>query len=168
MPRALPLSVALLLLAAPLRSQQTAADIVSRYELGLVWRGWLVISTLPQPCSGSEPDQESRTGRLRAKSVVGAYFGDRNVIRLSPPIHPFPEPTMNEDAFNLSIRKFLKHFGVTAQREIERAVQRGLADGTLQGTETLPVRATLVLDGLVQDFHVDSEITLEGPEEVAH
>jgi hypothetical protein len=67
---------------------------------------------------------------------------------------------MNEDALNLSIRKFLKHFGVTAQREIEHAVQRGLADGTLRGSETLPVRATLMLDGLVGDFHVDGEITL--------
>lgn len=67
---------------------------------------------------------------------------------------------MNEDAFNLSIRKFLKHFGVTAQREIERAVQRGVADGTLRGDESLPVRATLVLDGLVHEFHIDGTITL--------
>jgi hypothetical protein len=67
---------------------------------------------------------------------------------------------MNEDALNLSVRKFLKHFGVTAQREIERAVQRGLADGTLRGEETIPVRATLVLEGLVRDFHIDGEITL--------
>jgi hypothetical protein len=67
---------------------------------------------------------------------------------------------MNEDALNLSIRKFLKQFGVTAQREIERAVQRGLADGTLRGDERIPVRATLTLDGLVRDYHVDAEITL--------
>lgn len=67
---------------------------------------------------------------------------------------------MNEDAFNLSIRKFLKQFGVTAQREIEHAVQRALADGTLKGHETIPVRATLRLDGLVEEFNVDSEITL--------
>jgi hypothetical protein len=67
---------------------------------------------------------------------------------------------MNEDALNLSVRKFLKHFGVTAQREIEHAVQRGIADGTLRGDETIPVRATLVLDGLVRDFHIDGEITL--------
>jgi ribosomal protein L1 len=67
---------------------------------------------------------------------------------------------MNEDALNLSIRKFLKHFGVTAQREIEHAVQRGLADGTLRGDETVPVRATLTLDGLVRDFHIDATITL--------
>ena len=67
---------------------------------------------------------------------------------------------MNEDAFNLSIRKFLKHFGVTAQREIERAVQRGLEDGSLRGDEGLPVHATLVLDGLVEDFRIEGEITL--------
>ena len=67
---------------------------------------------------------------------------------------------MNEDALNLSIRKFLKQFGVTAQREIERAVQRGLADGTLRGDERIPVRATLTLDGLVRDYPVDAEITL--------
>ena len=67
---------------------------------------------------------------------------------------------MNEDALNLSIRKFLKQFGVTAQREIERAVQRALADGTLRGDERIPVRATLTLDGHVRDYHVDAEITL--------
>ncbi|HET7564578.1 MAG TPA: DUF6494 family protein [Gemmatimonadaceae bacterium] len=67
---------------------------------------------------------------------------------------------MNEDAFNISIRKFLKHFGVTAQREIERAVQQGLANGTLRGTEKVPVRATLVLGDLVRDFQIEGEITL--------
>ena len=70
---------------------------------------------------------------------------------------------MNEDALNLSIRKFLKEFGVTAQREIERAVQRGLADGTLRGDERIPVRATLSLQGLVRDYHVDAEIVLKQP-----
>jgi hypothetical protein len=68
---------------------------------------------------------------------------------------------MDQEAFNLSIRKFLKHFGVTAQREIEQAVQRGLADGTLRGSEAIPVRATLVVGGLVQEFSIDGEIRLE-------
>jgi hypothetical protein len=67
---------------------------------------------------------------------------------------------MNEDAFNLSIRKFLKHFGVTAQREIEQAVHRALEDGKLRGDERLPVRATLVLEGLVSDFRIEGELTL--------
>ena len=34
---------------------------------------------------------------------------------------------MNEDVFNVSIRKFLKTLGVSAQREIEKAVRQALA-----------------------------------------
>jgi hypothetical protein len=67
---------------------------------------------------------------------------------------------MNEDALNISIRKFLKHFGVTAQREMERAVQRGIDDGTLRGDERIPVRATLTVEGLVTEFRIDGELTL--------
>jgi hypothetical protein len=67
---------------------------------------------------------------------------------------------MNDEALNLSIRKFLKHFGVTAQREIERAVQRGVADGSLANRAAIPVRATLHLEGLVPDYQVDGEIVL--------
>lgn len=69
---------------------------------------------------------------------------------------------MNEEVFNISIRKFLKHFGVTAQREMERAVRAAIEDGTLRGSETrIPVRATLVVEGVVTDFHVDGELALE-------
>jgi ribosomal protein L1 len=67
---------------------------------------------------------------------------------------------MDEDAFNLSIRKFLKHFGVTAQREIENHVRKAVEDGKLRGDEAVPVCATLVIDGLLRDFHIDSTITL--------
>ena len=68
---------------------------------------------------------------------------------------------MNEEVFNISIRKFLKHFGVTAQREMERAVRAAIEQGTLRGSETIPVRATLVVEGVVRDFHVDGELALE-------
>ena len=40
---------------------------------------------------------------------------------------------MNEDAFNMSVRKFLKKVGVTAQREIEQAVREAAASGKLKG-----------------------------------
>ena len=40
---------------------------------------------------------------------------------------------MNDDVFNLDLRKFLKRFGVTAQREIERAVTEAVENGTLRG-----------------------------------
>ena len=36
---------------------------------------------------------------------------------------------MDEEAFNLSIRKFLKVVGIGSQREIERAVAQAIADG---------------------------------------
>ena len=68
---------------------------------------------------------------------------------------------MNEDALNISIRKFLKLVGVSSQREIEHAVQRALADGRLQGSETLPARATLKIDALQLDVHFDGEIRLQ-------
>ncbi len=67
---------------------------------------------------------------------------------------------MNQETFNLSIRKFLKQFGVTAQHEIERAVERAIADGTLAGHETLPIHATLVVGGIVPGHRVEGEISL--------
>ena len=53
---------------------------------------------------------------------------------------------MNEDIFNTSIRRFLKTLGVTAQREIEKAVREALADGRLKGNEKLPATATVAID----------------------
>ena len=45
---------------------------------------------------------------------------------------------MDQETFNLSIRKFLKMVGVNSQREIEQAVQKAMMSGKLQGSETLP------------------------------
>jgi hypothetical protein len=50
---------------------------------------------------------------------------------------------MREDVFNTSIRKLLKEFGVTAQREIEKAVRQALAEHRLKGSERLPTKLTL-------------------------
>jgi hypothetical protein len=71
------------------------------------------------------------------------------------------EARMNEDRFNMEIRKFLKKVGVTSQREIERAVQDGLADGRLKGGETLKARITLSIDGLDLSHEIDGDISLE-------
>lgn len=65
---------------------------------------------------------------------------------------------MNEDAFNTSIRKFLKEVGVTSQREIEKAVREGLDKGTLKGSETLPVKVVLTMGSLRHE--VDGNIKL--------
>lgn len=67
---------------------------------------------------------------------------------------------MDEEVFNLEIRKFLKRFGVTAQREIERAVAEALRRGTLHGDENLRVHATLTMPGVLSQLDVDGEIAL--------
>lgn len=68
---------------------------------------------------------------------------------------------MDEETFNLSIRKFLKMVGINSQREIERAVAKGVADGTIAGTETLPARVTLDIAGLNVNVVFDGEIKLQ-------
>jgi hypothetical protein len=68
---------------------------------------------------------------------------------------------MNDDAFNMSIRKFLKHVGVHSQREIETAVKEGLDAGKLKGNERLPVKMTLTMDGVQLEVSFDDVITLE-------
>jgi Family of unknown function (DUF6494) len=68
---------------------------------------------------------------------------------------------MNEDAFNASIRKFLKTLGVTAQREIEKAVRQALADGRLKGNEKLAAKASVTIAGVDLTWPVEGEIELE-------
>jgi hypothetical protein len=68
---------------------------------------------------------------------------------------------MDQDAFNMSIRKFLKHVGVHSQREIEGAVERGLASGQLKGNERLPAKMTLTLGGTDLTVTFEDDITLE-------
>jgi len=68
---------------------------------------------------------------------------------------------MNDDAFNMSIRKFLKTVGVHSQREIEAAVDRAIAAGKLQGNETLPAKMTLTLGGTDLEVSFEDAIKLE-------
>jgi len=68
---------------------------------------------------------------------------------------------MNEETFNLSIRKFLKMVGVSSQREIEQAVAKAVASGAASGTETFPAKVTLNVPGLNLHVDFDGEIRLE-------
>lgn len=68
---------------------------------------------------------------------------------------------MNADAFNMSIRVFLKKVGVHSQREIEAAVEKALADGKLKGNETLPAKMTLTLGGTDLEVTFEDSIKLE-------
>ena len=68
---------------------------------------------------------------------------------------------MNEEYFNMSIRKFLKSVGVQSQREIEQAVAKALADGKLKGREKLVAKVTLTIDSLGVTRTIDGTIELE-------
>lgn len=68
---------------------------------------------------------------------------------------------MNDDALNLSIRKFLKMVGVTSQREIEHAVARALEAKKVQGNETFPATVTLDVPGLGLSVKLEGRIELE-------
>jgi hypothetical protein len=68
---------------------------------------------------------------------------------------------MDQETFNLSIRKFLKMVGINSQREIEQAVAHALANGTIKGTEAFPAKVTLVVAGLGIDVGFDGEVKLQ-------
>jgi hypothetical protein len=67
---------------------------------------------------------------------------------------------MDEETFNLSVRRFLKKLGVTAQREIELGVRERLDSGGLQGDETLPARATVTVQGVEREIVIEGDIHL--------
>jgi len=67
---------------------------------------------------------------------------------------------MDEDRFNMSIRKFLKAVGVTSQREIETAVRTAVKAGKLKGDEKLKATVTLTLSGVALKHQIDGEIEL--------
>jgi hypothetical protein len=67
---------------------------------------------------------------------------------------------MDEEVLNMSVRRFLKKLGVTAQREIELGVRERLDAGELGGEGTLPARATVSVEGLSQEIVVTGEIEL--------
>ena len=68
---------------------------------------------------------------------------------------------MDQETFNLSIRKFLKMVGVNSQREIEQAVQQALAAAKLTGSETLAARVTLEIPALGVRVPFEGEIKLK-------
>ena len=68
---------------------------------------------------------------------------------------------MDQETFNLSIRKFLKMVGVNSQREMEQAVQKAMMDGKLQGNEAIPVKCTLEIPSLGVKVPFDGEMRLK-------
>lgn len=68
---------------------------------------------------------------------------------------------MDEENFNISMRKFLKMVGVSSQKEIEKAVEKAIADGRITGTEAFPAKVTLQIDGIQLNVNFDGEIRLQ-------
>jgi len=68
---------------------------------------------------------------------------------------------MNEEALNLSIRKFLKAVGVSSQRAIEHAIADGAAGGAIAGTESFPAKMTLEIAGLKLNVVFTGDINLQ-------
>ena len=67
---------------------------------------------------------------------------------------------MDDDQFNMNIRKYLKKVGITSQREIENAVRAALDNGDISGDETLGVKVTLAIGTLNLSVDIDGEIGL--------
>ena len=68
---------------------------------------------------------------------------------------------MDQETFNLSIRKFLKMVGVNSQREIEQAVQKAIESGRLKGDESFPAKVTLEIPSLGLKVPFEAEIKLK-------
>lgn len=66
---------------------------------------------------------------------------------------------MDQEVFNMSVRKFLKSVGVQSQREIEQAVAKAVAGGKLGPNASVPAKMTLTLEGL-GSFTIDGKIDL--------
>jgi hypothetical protein len=64
---------------------------------------------------------------------------------------------MDEDRFNMAVRKFLKQVGVTSQREIERLVR----EQKIQA-DRLTLRMTLTADNTPLRHVVEETIDLNG------
>ena len=68
---------------------------------------------------------------------------------------------MNEDKFNMELRKFLKKVGISSQREIEQAVHQAIDAGTLKGNESLQAKMVPTIPSLNLSTEIDGTISLD-------
>ncbi|MEM7654122.1 MAG: DUF6494 family protein [Pseudomonadota bacterium] len=67
---------------------------------------------------------------------------------------------MNEEVFNMELRKFLKKVGVTSQREIEQAIRAAVERGKVSGTDTLQAKVVLTVEGVDLKTEITGDIAL--------
>jgi Family of unknown function (DUF6494) len=75
--------------------------------------------------------------------------------RPSSPRTHFGRIAMDEDRFNVALRKFLKVVGITSQREIERVVREDKVEGT-----ELKLRMTLTAENAPLNHIVEETVDL--------
>ena len=68
---------------------------------------------------------------------------------------------MDEEVFNIQVRKFLKNVGVTSQREIENAIRNALSAGKLEETDSIAAKVTLEIKSLDLMTEIDGRIKLK-------
>ncbi|NQW08876.1 MAG: hypothetical protein HQ481_03185 [Alphaproteobacteria bacterium] len=71
---------------------------------------------------------------------------------------------MADDAFEMSVRKFLKQLGVTGHQEMEAAIRAARASGALDGKTTIKARAVVTLEGTGLNHQVEADIVLPSSE----
>jgi hypothetical protein len=70
------------------------------------------------------------------------------------------ESAMNEDTFNIELRKFLKLVGITSQREIELAVRKAVSDGKIKDNAVLDAKMVLTMPAIGLEHHIDGKIEI--------
>ena len=68
---------------------------------------------------------------------------------------------MEQETFNLSIRKYLKTVGIRSQHEIEEAVSKAITSGAIAGVKTLAATITLKIPALRLEVKFDGQIELK-------
>jgi hypothetical protein len=109
------------------------------------------------------PDLIDIVYRGSATAATGRSCGQDAILWRCerPSFRHFREAIMNEEALNISVRKFLKKVGVTSQREIEQAIRGAIADGRLKGNEALPAKVVLTVGGVGLSAEIEGAIELE-------
>lgn len=67
---------------------------------------------------------------------------------------------LDEQVFNLELRKLLQRFGVAAQREVEKVVRLLIDSGQLSGDETLSASVTLAINDIDMRLRIEDAIAL--------
>ena len=62
----------------------------------------------------------------------------------------------------MSYRKFLKNLGVTTHKEIEKLINKKIADGELRPNANLDITANIKIDELGLNHSVSSTLSLPG------